>query len=118
MNNLMMMMIVKGGRMSNDDFNKACAGALGWESFNSRQGIAYALPESIRVYMRFSDGSDMHFHDSYDWAMLLVAKLTDIQLAQLIDRLGIIMQEPRLSHVFKATPLQISQACLEVLGGN
>lgn len=53
---------------------------------------------------------DMHFHDSYDWAFLLVKKahLIAMDLTETLhDMFDVYWEE--------ATPLQITQACLEVL---
>lgn len=98
-----------------NEFNKECAEYLGWESKNRHSEYLLCGKEHID----FLSGNvawikDMHFHDSYDWAYLLV---------HLICKKGIngrIVIANSLFHKFScdwtsATPQQISQACLEVL---
>ena len=56
--------------------------------------------------------SDLNFHDSYDWAMLLVAKvLEDVEMtAKLLNK-----YLWDLGRFLTLTPQQLSQSCLEVL---
>jgi len=70
---------------------------------------------------RFTHYEDMHFHDSYDWAMLLVAecvsKSPKEKRWETIKTIEEILQRKFGCPVLWATPQQISEACLEVLNG-
>lgn len=93
-----------------DELNKQCAEFLKWRQY----GQSFHIPDGTldkfhqNLYMRISD---MHFHDSYDWAYLLlklcIKKDCIWALSGIYDPLWLA----------EATPKEISQACLEVLRG-
>ena len=108
------------------EFNKRCAEALGWEHLETEERylptekhasilglwFPYNMGEDVGVEKVFLD--DMHFHDSYDWAMLLVRNL--LPNDQEADRCVIYDIVNWFDvHFLLATPQQISQAALEVL---
>ena len=86
------------------EHNKKCAEALGW-THHRVQGSEWWNTETKTHYVLF-------FHDSYDWAMLLVAKvLEDVEMtAKLLNK-----YLWDLGRFLTLTPQQISQSCLEVL---
>lgn len=92
------------------EHNKKCVEALG--CYVGKDGGLSDVP--IEWYEKhnvtFFHVSDLHFHDSYDWAMLLVHSMDDEHRWLVSTLLGV--------KWYQATPQQISQACLEVLGGN
>ena len=97
-------------------FNRECAEAL---NPNHSIGInvytfKYLLPpdNQCSFYLK-----DMHFHDSYDWAMLLVKEcFNKLKKKKASDKFVIMLIVGHLeTHFLLATPHQISQACLEVL---
>jgi len=65
---------------------------------------------------RFTHYEDMHFHDSYDWAMLLVAKCDELGVSRYDITLKMLKgySESWPDLMFQ-TPQQISEACLSVL---
>ena len=63
---------------------------------------------------RFTHYEDMHFHDSFDWAWLLVEEVMKDQDKRW-DLLA--SYDQNVESLLLSTPLQISQACLSVLGG-
>lgn len=102
-----------------NDFNKRCAEALGWTPEELGNGdMVYWQP------LKSSDEAHeiklMHFHDSYDWAMLLVKECHRSKLYHKVKE--VLKAQDRECGSFNtfswfvgATPQQISQAALEVL---
>ena len=105
--------------MIDDEFNKECAEALEWTHEKSLSAYhAFHVPKYafdagvIDTWPLIERPSMMHFHDSYDWAMLLVAKvLEDVEMtAKLLNK-----YLWDLGRFLTLTPQQLSQSCLEVL---
>ena len=97
--------------MDKDELNRSAAKVLGWEQYDtSHNGWMFAVPDEVKNYWRFSKPSDMHFHDSYDWAMLGLKELSRRNLENVPIDLFYMME----AHVLKA-PAQITEAWLEVL---
>lgn len=95
------------------ELNKSCAEAMGWrqhgQSFHVPDGTLDKFHENL--YMRISD---MHFHDSYDWAMLLVKLVTykvDHGELPALTKDSILT----LPYYWCHSAEDLSQACLEVL---
>lgn len=102
-----------------DDLNKQCAEALGCIVDQELDMVMFLPPEQplLKIFATVEDRgnlfiADLHFHDSFDWAMLLVKLLTTSgQKNDFNDLLRIRYK----IHLMEATPLQISKVCLEVL---
>ena len=92
--------------------NKQCAEALGWEP-----DLYYYCKGGGVVYVNYlrADIGELHFHDSYDWAMLLVKKC--LETRNTANALIWHRESHELEPWLLLTPLQISTACLEVLNG-
>ncbi len=88
--------------------NKGAKAALKWESWEDLpKWVVEALPRGMFVeYYRF--------HDSRDWADLLVKKVLELNGG---NPTVLIQKFKNYSDMVIATPLQITQACLEVLNG-
>ena len=105
--------------MSDNEFSKRCAVALRWQKCNDTM---FVQPESMKDRWLDKYGyitTDwMHFHDSYDWAMLLVAKCDELGVSRYDITLKMLKgySESWPDLMFQ-TPQQISEACLEVLNG-
>lgn len=108
-----------------DEFNSNCAIALGCGQLDDG---TFATGEGcipIRLCLDpYIHPVSMKFHISYDWAYLLLAKLTWIQLHRYQKALYKRIGETRSVgypqgecpvELFQPSARQISQACLEVL---
>lgn len=115
--------------MNDDEFNKNCAEALGCLVDDDLDMITF-LPSAqpcLEIFCSIEDRGnifvrDMRFHDSYDWAMLLVKHIVKSKALEFrMDALDDIEHELLClfgnSHSLWSSPQQISQACLEVLNG-
>lgn len=92
------------------DTNIRAAKALGWKF----DGILYYLPDGLDRHCHIASPEKMSFHDSYDWAMLLVKECGNRDLLhEYNDALGLIMG--KTTSVVIPAPEQITLACLEVL---
>lgn len=101
-----------------DRFHRTCAELLDAKDIG---GYRYEFPEGLfgdRVH--YID--EMHFHDSYDWAMLLVKeadKRGGFYFININTRLNALIRpygnDGGQIKTLLLTPKQISQACLEVL---
>tara|TARA_R100001244_G_C5140946_1_gene127885 strand:+ start:322 stop:744 length:423 start_codon:yes stop_codon:yes gene_type:complete len=115
-------------KVSEDDINKQCAEALGWE----KRYVEFEIHEIANNHYTYKPDnsfsfdwkpvSTMHFHDSFDWAMLLVKHMVKSKELHLrSEALDDIEHELAclfgITHTIWASPLQISTACLSVLGG-
>lgn len=94
--------------------NKRAAELLGCESEYLDRDM-YTLSESfepLNLHRNILSAEEMRFHDSYDWAYLLVNKLLD-------DNKLFVLWEAKIRAlgVLVPSPLQITTACLEVLNG-
>jgi len=124
-----------------DEFNKRCAEVLGWKlkevtielenpfsdqmeeetgMFYHKDGDLVSHPYNISTpytTSKYIEQGQPRFHDSYDWAMLLV-KECDLEQYNHCNK--IIHDMERLTHKkpFVPTPHQIAQAALEVLETN
>lgn len=118
--------------------NKESAEALAWPlqiSHSNNRGWRYYVPP-IDFSFNHYQVKEMHFHDSYDWAFLLVKKVLEFDEKHrgctahypmkeffknlLKDSFGYsdnadYFNLARFRHCFTATPLQITLACLEAL---
>jgi len=103
-----------------DEFNKRCAEVLGWKHEGNN---CFTLIDEHRHLIRniydngFYTSTDMHFHDSYDWAMLLVKEI----VRTIKPKKGYSVMASWYAAVsgdfdwWDLTPHQIAQAALEVL---
>jgi hypothetical protein len=109
------------------EFNKSCALVLGWECLGGQKhNPMYSCPERFALFGSINLSS-MHFHDSYDWAMLLVrecdrrGKLESLVNILAADYGTVKNREFEISKfvskIFMLTPQQIAQAALTVLEG-
>lgn len=108
-----------------DDFNKRCAEALGWEShigtLYSREYLSFKTP-----LVGWCAVEGMHFHDSYDWAMLLVKKLSWLQMSEYQRKLHYGIEIKTFGYgsgtcpveLFLQSPRNMAKAALEVLEGS
>ena len=101
--------------------NKDAAEALAWEFHKVPSKYLnksyYAIPKELhdKFKLLFVAVEDMHFHDSYDWVMLLVHHLANNYRGDKV--LEDVLRKKNEYHDaewWDATPLQITQACLEV----
>ena len=91
--------------------NKGAAEALGWDS--NDDCTVYYRDHDLVMQLGGNYNTiveDMHFHDSYDWAMLLVHRLSEIQRRHLKLKLHYLKV-----CMMTASALQITKACFEVL---
>ena len=127
-------------KMSDDIevFNCQCAKALEWEMHKVLDNNWYSLPKGLIIDFNAGHAfkaqpKDMHFHDSYDWAMLLVKKCNDmamkvhIKTSRYIDFSNEVVECYEVSVLnsdfdtivcletcdFNEFPLKISQCCLK-----
>lgn len=107
-----------------EKFNKRCALVLKWEyEYRTDIGEIFIVKkeEHLQWFTRNARTSfggfrisccNLRFHDSYDWAMLLVKKAAEKDWCKLADHHEIVNDLFMFVH---STPQQISQAALEVL---
>ncbi len=102
-----------------DEFNKRCAEVLGWKRYDEQWYVPNREHcNTLNVNMDGLSIFDMHFHDSYDWAMLLVKKLMADNPPNKLVGNAKLMEFLECCEWYYATPHQIAQEALEVLEAN
>jgi len=108
--------------MDNQDFNKRCAVVLKWPEVPTMPNCFHVPKEfNTSVTNDIMPARTMHFHDSYDWAMLLVKEVVkagfdyDLYYHDNCGYLTIGDNRQVTSIESMLTPLQISTAALSVL---
>lgn len=97
-----------------DDLNIRAAKALGWEHYTDHPTTQWMIPcdwarEHVKTPTTYD--SDLKFTTSYDWAMLGVSKIEDLNIPY-----GELEAYYSVIHSSKtATPKEITQAWVEVL---
>jgi len=107
--------------MNKDELNRGCAEALGWkcqfDHIRDHKRMYYEIPKEAHIaimyqshsYMLSAELDKMHFHDSYDWAMLMVKKAHEVRPYFTVNMM--------LNGKIKE-PSVICEECLEVLRDN
>lgn len=112
-----------------NDFNKRCAEVLGWKRYKAFteyrthiHNLSYwtiTVPEHTQVLKTgVIEEIRLSFHDSYDWAMLLVSKLMADYPPNEIVKNPKLLEFLECFEWYYSTPHQIAQAALEVLEKN